>query len=154
MHIYRKWAMPNMRTFQIKHIKKLIDLYTQKQDVIIEPFPYPYKEDALQYLSKFNDNTIDVVLFDPPYSPRQLKECYNNLGLALHDTKSSVWSKWKDETARVIKYQGICISFGWSTNGLGKKRGFEIFEILLIAHGGNHNDTIVVVETKIKKGEC
>jgi hypothetical protein len=68
----------------------------------------------------------DGVLFDPPYSPRQLKECYDNLGLVLHDTKSSVWKSWKDEIARVIKPNGLCLSFGWSTNGLGKNRGFEI----------------------------
>lgn len=34
-------------------------------------------------------------------------------------------------------------------NGIGKTRGFEIVEILLVAHGGNHNDTIVTVERKL-----
>lgn len=29
-----------------------------------------------------------------------------------------------------------------------KNRGFEIIEIMLVAHGGNHNDTIVTVERK------
>ena len=38
--------------------------------------------------------------------------------------------------------------FGWNSNGVGKVRGFEIIEILLIAHGGSHNDTIVTVERK------
>jgi hypothetical protein len=32
---------------------------------------------------------------------------------------------------------------------MGKNRGFEIQEILLVAHGGNHNDTICVVEKKL-----
>lgn len=32
---------------------------------------------------------------------------------------------------------------------LEKTRGFECEEILLVAHGGNHNDTIVVVERKV-----
>lgn len=147
----RKWAMPNLRTFQIKPISKIIEKYKQG-GLWIDPFPFntnpiEYK-DALQYLSEFKDNSIDGVLFDPPYSPRQLKECYDSLGMVLHDTKSSVWSKWKDEIARVIKPNGLCLSFGWSSQGLGKKRGFEILEILLVAHGGNHNDTIVVVERK------
>ena len=66
----------------------------------------------------------------------------------MHDTKSSVWSNWKDSIARVIKPGGLCLSFGWSSNGLGKSRNYEIVEILLVAHGGNHNDTIVVVEEK------
>ena len=146
--ITREWAMPNLRTFHIKPIKKIINKYKRK-GLWLDPFPYPYKCDALMFLFGMSDNSIDGVLFDPPYSPRQLKECYDNLGLVLHDTKSSVWKSWKDEIARVIKPQGICLSFGWSTNGLGRGRGFEIIEILLVAHGGNHNDTIVVVEKKL-----
>jgi hypothetical protein len=67
----------------------------------------------------------------------------------LHDTTSAVWKRWKDEIARVIQPGGVCISFGWSSAGLGKDRGFEIVEILLVPHGGNHNDTIVTVERKI-----
>lgn len=36
---------------------------------------------------------------------------------------------------------------------MGLKRGFEIVEILLVAHGSNHNDTIVTVEKKVFDGE-
>ncbi len=155
MIITREWAMPNLRTFQIKPIKNIIERYkgtTEMEGIIwIEPFPFPYSKDAVEYLKEFDNNSVDGVLFDPPYSPRQLKECYDNLGMALHDTKSSVWSNWKDETARVIKKGGLCLSFGWSSNGLGKKRGFKLIEILLVAHGGNHNDTIVVVEKKVEE---
>jgi len=147
MEIKRKWAMPNKETFTIKPIKELLLKYNYK--TMIDPFPYPYKEDVLKCLSRFKNNSVQGVVFDPPYSPRQLKECYDNLGMVLHDTKSSVWAKWKDETARVIIPGGLCISFGWSSQGLGKNRGFEIIEIMLVAHGGNHNDTIVVVEKKV-----
>lgn len=148
MIINRVWAMPNKNTFSILPIKRIIDKY--KNGDWLDPFPYPYKEDALIFLKKYKNNVVDGVLFDPPYSPRQLSECYKNLGMALHDTKSSVWSNWKNEIARVIKFNGLCMSFGWSTNGLGLTRGFEIVEILLVAHGGNHNDTIVTVERKIR----
>ena len=143
--INRAWAMPNKRTFTILPIKDLINKYDRNW---IDLFPYPYKKDALETMKDIPDSTVKGVLFDPPYSPRQLKECYDNLGLCLHDTKSSVWSAWKDEIARIVKPGGIVISFGWSTNGIGKQRGFEIIEILLVAHGGNHNDTICTVERK------
>lgn len=43
---------------------------------------------------------------------------------------------------------GVCLSFGWSTNGMGKTRGYEIEEILLVAHGGARNDTICMAERK------
>ena len=145
--IIRKWAMPNKRTFSIKPIKELIQK-EKTEGEWLDPFPYPYKEDAMKFLSRFEDAQVAGVLFDPPYSPRQLKECYYSQGMVLHDTKSSVWKEWKDEIARVIKPNGKCISFGWSSNGLGKGRGFEITKILLVAHGGNHNDTICVVERK------
>ena len=150
----RIWAMPNKRTFTIKPIKELIETNRNllesiyKNIVEIDPFPCPYKEDALKYLERYADESVDFALFDPPYSPRQLKECYDNLGMSLHDTKCSVWSNWKDEATRVIKPGGLCISFGWSSQGMGKNRGFEIKEILLVPHGGNHNDTICVVEIK------
>ena len=147
MEIIRKWAMPNKRTFTIKPISEIICKY-KKDGLWLDPFPFPYKEDALKYLSTFEDNCVDGVLFDPPYSPRQLKECYDSQGMVLHDTKSSVWANWKDKIANVIKPGGLCLSFGWSSQGLGKNRGFEIIEIMLVAHGGNHNDTIVVVERK------
>jgi hypothetical protein len=32
--------------------------------------------------------------------------------------------------------------------GLGKNRGFEMQRILLVAHGGSKNDTMVTVELK------
>jgi len=150
VEIIRTWAMPNKRTFDIKPIRKLIEMQSAFVSEWIDPFPYPYKKDALDYLSEFKDGSVEGVLFDPPYSPRQLKECYDDLGMSLTDTKSSVWSKWKDEIARVIQPGGKCISFGWYSGGLGKNRGFEIQRILLVAHGGNHNDTICVVERKIQ----
>lgn len=149
MKITREWAMPNKKTFTIKPIRELIERY-KSEGLWLDPFPYPYKEDALEYLKRFNEGSADGVLFDPPYSPRQLKECYDNQGMVLHDTKSSVWAKWKDEIAKRIKVGGICLSFGWSTNGLGKVRGFKIIEVLLVAHGGNHNDTIITIEKKIQ----
>lgn len=147
MILTRTWAMPSKNTFSIKPISELIKRY-KDSGLWLDPFPFPYQKDALDYLSTFSSETADGVLFDPPYSPRQLKECYDSMGMVLHDTKSSVWKSWKDEIARVIKKDGLCLSFGWSTNGLGKNRGFQIEEILLVAHGGNHNDTIITVERK------
>jgi len=44
---------------------------------------------------------------------------------------------------------GFAISFGWNSIGMGKTHGFEIIEILLVCHGGAHNDTIVTVDRKV-----
>lgn len=63
-------------------------------------------------------------------------------------TKASWRAKHLDEIARIVKPDGYCLSFGWNTNGVGKKRGFEIVEILVVAHGGSKNDTLCTVERK------
>jgi len=105
-------------------------------------------------LKLFSDNSINGVLFDPPYSVRQIKECYENIGVKkfIYETRSDFWSRLKDEIKRILKPEGICISFGWNSIGVGKQRGFEIIEILLIVHGGAHYDTIVTVDKKINHG--
>ena len=146
MKINRKWAMPNKRTFEIKPIKELIKKHIPEGSKVLDPFPFNYKEDATDFMNELSIESFDYGLFDPPYSPRQLKECYKGKG--KYDTKSSTWSNWKDLLAGKIRFGGKVISFGWNSIGLGMNRGFKIIEILLVPHGGQHNDTICVVEVK------
>ena len=165
----RVWSMPNKNTFSIKPIKELLSRYVDKEDKLwIDPFANSskvasvtndldelfdtdYHLDVLDFMKLFKNDSVNGVLIDSPYSPRQLSECYKklNLSVTMETTQSSFWSKIKDEVARVVKSGGLAITFGWNSNGIGKTRGFEIIEILLVAHGGNHNDTIVTVEKKL-----
>lgn len=91
------------------------------------------------------------MLFDPPYSPKQIKECYEGVGLKVTQamTQSTFYSNQKKEISRIVKKGGKVISFGWNSGGIGKKYGFEIEKIILIAHGGWHNDTIITIEKKV-----
>lgn len=169
MLITREWAMPNHNTFSIKPIKQLIER-NLIEGLWLDPFSRnsPFKDitvtndlstdfeadyhlEALDFLKRFSSDSVDGVLFDPPYSPRQISECYKNVGRAVHmkDTQSSFYTERKQEVARLVKKGGIVISFGWNSGGIGKTLGFEIIEIMLVAHGGAHNDTIVTVERKI-----
>lgn len=164
--IERKWAMPNKNTFSIKPIKELI-LDELTEGIWIDPFANSnklatitndlsaeydtdYHMDALDFLKLFPDNSIDGVLYDPPYSPRQVSECYNNVGLSVtwDTTKSSFWSNHKREISRILKLNGKVITFGWNSGGIGASNGFSIKRILLVPHGGWHNDTICTVEVK------
>ena len=168
MQINRKWCMPNKNTFDIKPIKEVIDKY-MVEGVIIDPFANKnkiatitndldeqydtnYHMDATDFLKMFEDNSVDMVLYDPPYSPRQVSECYKNLGKAVNmqTTQASYWSNQKKEIGRILKPNGIVITCGWNSGGIGKKYGMEIQEILLVPHGGWHNDTIVTVEKRNK----
>jgi hypothetical protein len=176
MEINRVWSMPSKNTFDIKPIKELISRYNgmfvHTEDVYnfvsVDPFANKnriakitndldpqydtnYNLDALEFLKKFDDNSVDLLFFDPPYSPRQVSESYKKLGMSVNmqTTQSSFWGNMKKEVGRIVNDGGIVISFGWNSGGIGKTNGFEIIEILLVPHGGNHNDTIVTVERKL-----
>lgn len=166
--------MPNKNTFEIKPIRELVEGYIKEvkdknsNAIVIDPFANQskladitndldnqydtdYHMDALDFLKMFNDESIDMVLYDPPFSPRQVAECYKNLGktVNMQTTQSSYWSRYKKEISRIVKRNGIVITCGWNSGGIGKTNGFEIVEILLVPHGGWHNDTIVTVDKKL-----
>jgi hypothetical protein len=169
MIINRIWSMSNFETFKIKPITKLIEKYLDA-GIWIDPFvrnsifkdkmsftndlnkeiTASHNIEALDFLKLFDDNSIDGILFDPPYSPRQIQECYNGIGKKVfqRDIQASFYSDKKNEVSRILKTNGICISFGWNSLGIGKTRNFDIIEILLVPHGGAKNDTIVTVERK------
>ena len=167
MEIHRACSMPNKNTFSIKPIKELIGKYYNGEQIWLNPFvneskygitndldtqyDTDYHMDAIDFLKTFEDNSIDGILFDPPFSPRQISECYKKLGKSVNmqTTQSSFWSILKKEIKRIVKPNGLVITFGWNSGGIGKSNGFKIEEILLIAHGGWHNDTICTVEKKI-----
>lgn len=170
MKIERKWAMPNKNTFSIKPIKELLEEEVDRNKKWVDPFANnskvatitndlntdfdtDYHMDALEFLKMFETGSVDGVLFDAPYSPRQLSECYKDIGISLTQktTQSSFWGDIKKEIGRITKIGGKVITFGWNSGGVGKSNGFEIESILLVPHGGWHNDTIVVVERKIRE---
>ena len=67
----------------------------------------------------------------------------------MQTTQSSYWSKQKNEIARIVKPSGMVITFGWNTGGIGVKNGFDVKRILLVHHGGWHNDTLCTVERNL-----
>lgn len=167
MKFSRVWSMPNKNTFSILPIKQLIERrYTG--GVVIDPFANSsriatitndldpqydtdYHMDAIDFLNMFEDASVDMVLYDPPYTPRQVAECYHKLSktVNMETTQASYWSRQKEQIGRIVKRGGVVVSCGWNSGGIGKKNGFEIDEILLVPHGSNHNDTIIVVDVKL-----
>src|SRR5574343_556615 len=160
MIINRAWAMPNKNTFNIKPINSLILKYIEyigDKGIIIDPFANnsclsymctytndidhncstTHHLDALDFVKSFDDDTVDMVLFDPPYSPSQVSECYKKMDKTVNTqtTQSSFWGNMKKEIARVTKHNGIVVTCGWNSGGIGKQLGFNITEILIVAHG-------------------
>lgn len=160
--------MPNKWTFEIPPIKKLIYRYGGDFKGWIDPFsgenspaeirndinpdmPAEYHLQAEEFVKKVEGNRPGG-LFDPPYSYRQVKEHYEFMGQkpTKLDTSTNFYSRVKNPMTDKIKVGGYVICCGWNSNGFGKKRGFELIELLVVAHGTEHNDTLVTVERKFQ----
>lgn len=168
--INRVWAMPNKWTFQIPPIADLVARYVGDGKGWIDPFagmsspaeftndlnpdrPAKYHLDALDFLKQLNGQ-YKGVLFDPPYSYEQMKECYASVGIEKIPVRqcTNFYGDLREAITPLICAGGTAISFGWNSIGMGKTHGFEIIEVLLVCHGRAHNDTIVTVERKVQKG--
>lgn len=167
----RVWAMPSRWTFTIKPIKELLANEIISGQHWIDPFAgqnspatctndidpeanAEYHEDALGFLQRQSDDEdflFDGALFDPPYSSTQAKRKYGLLEkqFTAEMGRKEYWSKCKREIARIVRPGGRVICFGWNSGGIGKNLGFELEQILLVAHGAGRNDTIVTVEKKL-----
>jgi len=170
MKFSRTWAMPNHDTFSVKPIGEFVQRYMEKSVCSIDPFARnkdwatytndlnpettaQYHMDAEMFLHGLADSKVkaDLVLFDPPYSPRQISECYKSIGMevGMKETQSALlYKRVRDALMPVLAPGAIVLSFGWNTVGMGKGRGFELIEIMLCCHGGAHNDTICIAEKK------
>jgi hypothetical protein len=167
----REFAMPSADTFSIPPISRLLDRWLVGCEVIVDPFARDsyrgtFRNDlnpntkathhmlAEEFVEQ-NSIVADAVLFDPPYSPRQIAECYQLVGrqAGTQDTQNSrLYKRVKDGLDKMLKPDGIAICCGWNSLGFGLGRDYEMLEILLVTHGSAHNDTIVTVERKLIPG--
>ena len=181
------WAMPHKNTFTIKPIAQLIEQYVPENakklgQVWIDPFANnsvyasrmnytndlneefntTHHMDALDFLKSLPSNSVDGVLFDPPYTIHQINEVYKGYG-DLKPVKQA--TAYYSEIDRVCKEHAMVISFGYTGGGVpttlsrdlqleklekGKKRktSFKKKEVLVVAHGGGHQATLVVVDER------
>lgn len=165
MKITRVWSMPNKHTFDIEPIRRFVidnlhgysvDPFANKSRLAtvtndIDPtYDTDYNVDAIEFLRNINNSTVDCVLFDPPYSPTQVSRSYQQFKNTVNMTAEckGFWKLIKKEIERIVKPDGVVISCGWNSNGIGEKYGFTLQELLIVAHGGRHYDTLVTLEQK------
>jgi hypothetical protein len=168
MIISRKHAESNNKTFTIKPINDLVIKYVGDGKGWVDPFAND--NSPAEFTNDINESTkanyhmeaedfckmlpavYNGVLFDPPYSSRQISEHYKSAGLKAKaiDTSSHFYYRVINAIFNKIKVGGYAISFGWNTSGFSQKRGFSIIEILIVNHGAYHNDTLVTVEQKVQ----
>ena len=170
MRVTREFARASAWTFTIPPIRKLVDEYCNGGDWA-DPFagynspanmtndldpdsPAKYHLEARDF-ARLLDCELDGVLFDPPYSYRQISEHYKAYGktATAKDTSYNFYHRVMKELHPKIKVGGVVISFGWNSNGFPKSWGYKTTRILLVAHGMHHNDTIVTVQEKVAVDE-
>lgn len=124
----RFWAMPSKYTFEIKPIRELLMQYIP-HGLVIDPFANrskiasvtndldtgcdtDYHLDATDFLAMFQDASVDMVLYDPPNSARQVSECYRKMGYTVNmqTTQNSYWRKHKEQIRRIVKPNGLVLS--------------------------------------------
>jgi len=172
IHMRRQWAMPNSETFKVKPIKEFVMKYLAASECSVDPFARntnlatftndlntdttaDYHLECEEFLSVLIEKNVeaDLLIMDPPYSPRQVKECYNGIGRRM--LQEDAWggrvrSRRRQLINKLVKNGGIVLSFGWDTNGMGGDE-WKIEEILLVAHGSDHNDTICMAERRTQQ---
>jgi len=160
----RVWSMPNKETFSIPPIRDFVLKYLKESKISIDPFARnskfatytndlnpetnaDYHIDAADFLNLMIQKEIhpDIIILDPPYSCHQATITYQGYGNKRVIALTPVY----DFAAKLLNIGGYILNFGFNSNGLGKKRGFQIKEIMLVACGGHHNDYICMAEKKV-----
>jgi len=113
-------------------------------------FAYNNEEEALSYLKKQKDNSLNLIIFDPPYA-KHWKRLYGDDFKVEKTYQDWIWCL-KREMARVLKVGGKIFTCGYETNGIGSNKGFEKENLLIVAHGGLLRDTFAYSEIKIEDG--
>ena len=162
--------MPSPETFSISPIRDFVRKYLADSAISIDPFARntrwatftndlspdteaKYHLDAEVFLAHMHEEGVvaDLGLFDPPYSARQVSEVYQSVGreVGMVGTQcGALYKRVRNALDPLISPGGVVLSFGWDSTGMGINRGYQIEEILLVAHGGAHYDTICVAERK------
>lgn len=170
MIISRVWAMPNSETFSVPDIGHFVKRYLLNSKVSVDPFARnkrwatytndlnpdtvaQYHYEAADFMRHLAGHEVkcDLLILDPPYSPRQIKECYDGIGrkMQMEDAQTGrLWGLWKQAALGILTSDATVLSFGWNSCGMGKEMGFDITEIMLVNHGVSHNDTICMAEKR------
>lgn len=152
---------PKRYTFQQPKLKewterwckgKVLNLFAGIVELDVDEFrvdidknmPADWYGDAYDFVST-TDVRFDTIILDPPYNLRKSREKYGGRYIGS-------FTKIKNILPRILNKNGYVIHYGYSSVGMSKSRGFEKVAICLVCHGGDHNDTICLVERKISEG--
>jgi len=142
-----KWVIQNCKgkTLNLFAGKTLLKGIDETRIDLNKEMPADYYMDAYEFvlMAKEKGWKYDTIVFDPPYSLRKSREKY----MGIYTSKLR---KIKTILPQLINENGYFMNFGYSSNGMGRKRGFELIKICLINHSGDKDDSIAILERKIQ----
>lgn len=160
------FAMPPVAAFIERHLRSALSTVDIRHGlVVVDPFcghseiathrnDLAYGgQDAELWVRELISQGVraDAVLFDPPYSPRQIAECYKGIGreATTEATQNGrLYKRVRTALSEILKATGVALSFGWQSAGFGRE--WDTTEILLVQHGGAHTDTICVAQRRAR----
>lgn len=126
--------------------KTVLDVNELRVDSNIDMLAHHYM-DALEFCRGYRPSDPDwrfgTVVLDPPYAYRKSMEMYEG-------HVASPFKQLKDALLPIISDNARVITLGYHSVSMGRGRGFEVSEILLMSHGGAIHDTIATVEDRIR----
>jgi len=125
-----KWCIG--KTLNLFAGKVLLDIDEYRVD-IDKNCSADYYGDAYEFLLNTNIK-FDTIILDPPYNIRKAREKYEGR-----------WIGKLTKIKNIIKIKRV-ISLGYDTVGMSKSRGYIKKAICVVCHGGDHNDTLCLVE--------
>jgi hypothetical protein len=145
--ITRAWSMPSPNTFSIDPIADLLNRWLEGRGVIVDPFARnsvignitndlnhdtiaQHHLPADEFCASLADSGMqaDAVLFDPPYSPRQIAEVYEQIGreCGTADTQNGrLYRVVKDSLAAVLGQAVSQSAAAGTAPGLGRDAGLN-----------------------------
>lgn len=129
----------NRKHIAMNHIKKNGNLHstTVSNTKVKQTIHGIFIQDAIDFLKELPDNSVQLILIDPPY----------NLDLDVWDTFENYleWAKqWLDEVYRVLSESGNCVIFG-GFQYQDLKKG----DLLEVLHYTRHNTPLRFVNLVI-----
>jgi hypothetical protein len=103
--------------------------------------------DALEACQSFDDRSIDIILFDPPFSSRMDADKYGEVGRASLWTDAKYISDLGKEMFRILECGGYIVKCGFNSNSPYPK--MELERMFVSHYGSCRNDVIFTIWKKV-----
>ena len=148
------FTMPDLKRWVEEHcVGKVLNLFAGKIKLNVDEvrndidpeMPADYHMDAEIFCKMAIEKRwkFDTVILDPPYSLRKSMEKYGGRYM-------SSYQKIKELIPEILNDGGTVITLGYNTFGLERTAGFKKVAICIVNHCSLANDTLVLVERKVK----